>query len=149
MDGIYIVAIVFGIIAFGMKIMEYKKGTAPKQDNFKKQETEKKVTSTIDEFDTQPSLSRKCPSCGATIGVQDGFCKYCGSSQRIVTESNYTYSEHIERKIDEARIKEIEYKKEELKHSETWWQRLLTMILVPVCVFFLPFLLIMLMIKIF
>lgn len=54
----------------------------------------------------------KCPKCGATLEIEKNrsefFCSYCGS--KILLDERKT--EHIYRKIDEARIEEAHTKKE-------------------------------------
>ena len=55
----------------------------------------------------------KCPSCGAdldlTIESEYFFCPFCGS-KITMTDQKITI-EHIERKIDESRIAEVEYQR--------------------------------------
>lgn len=55
----------------------------------------------------------KCPSCGAdldlTIDSEYFFCPFCGS-KITMTDQKITI-EHIERKIDESRIAEVEYQR--------------------------------------
>lgn len=57
-------------------------------------------------------ISLKCPECNANLQIEEGrdkcFCQYCGAEISV----NDYYSSHIYRKVDEARIKEAEYKKE-------------------------------------
>ena len=64
--------------------------------------------------------SIKCPSCGADIEIKDGkniaFCPYCGS--KIIFDDGVDRTEHIERNVDEAKIKEIEYKTKKLEFIE-------------------------------
>lgn len=54
-----------------------------------------------------------CSSCGATIFKDDKYCRYCGADVRRFEQSIFT--EHVEKKIDIARIKEVDYKSEKLK----------------------------------
>lgn len=57
-------------------------------------------------------ISLKCPECNANLQIEEGrdkyFCQYCGAEISL----NDYYSSHIYRKVDEARIKEAEYKRE-------------------------------------
>ena len=57
-------------------------------------------------------ISLKCPECSSNLQIEEGrdkcFCQYCGAE---ITINDYS-SSHIYRKVDEARIKEAEYKKE-------------------------------------
>ena len=57
-------------------------------------------------------ISLKCPECSSNLQIEEGrdkcFCQYCGAEISL----NDYYSSHIYRKVDEARIKEAEYKKE-------------------------------------
>ena len=60
----------------------------------------------------------KCPNCGSIVKIESGkatqFCQYCGN--QIVIEDEMSHTTRI---IDEAKIKEIETKKEvELKKQE-------------------------------
>ena len=55
-----------------------------------------------------------CEKCGANTFIDEargsGFCSYCGNPLSI--PRNEYRAEFVYRKIDEARIKEYEYKKE-------------------------------------
>lgn len=149
----YVLIILCLLVGLARKYMEYKKEQDRDQADRARHsrewasKVENKPQTTIEHENPRPMLSKKCSSCGATLDVNDQFCKYCGSPQRTVSEGNYTYSEQVIRRIDEAKIKEIELKKEELKHAGKWWQTLLAKTLLPVIAFILPFLLIMLIIK--
>lgn len=57
-------------------------------------------------------ISLKCPECNANLQIEEGhdkcYCQYCGAE---ITINDYS-SSHTYRKVDEARIKEAEYRKE-------------------------------------
>lgn len=105
------------------------------QQQSKKENKENRENREFVRSEEMRPLSKKCMSCGAVIDIHDTFCKYCGSQQNIVSSNGYSYTEQVTRTIDEAKIKEVEYKKEELKHRDTWWQRMLFMILTPIGIF--------------
>ena len=64
--------------------------------------------------------SIKCPSCGADLEIKDGkniaFCPYCGS--KVTYDDGVERSEHTERTIDEAKIKEMELEAKRLEFEE-------------------------------
>ena len=61
----------------------------------------------------------KCPACGGNMDVTTDreiiFCQFCGA--KLVKDEDRVVIEHVERKIDEARIRAIEFEKEKY-HSE-------------------------------
>lgn len=69
-------------------------------------------------------ISFECPKCKANLKIEAdkkmAFCLYCG--HQIYLDDEVKRSEHIERKIDDARIKEAETKKvlklKELEYKE-------------------------------
>lgn len=64
--------------------------------------------------------SINCPSCGADLEIKDGkniaFCPYCGS--KVKYDDGVERSEHTERTIDEAKIKEMELEAKRLEFEE-------------------------------
>ena len=65
-------------------------------------------------------IALKCPECGAKLQIEDGhkecFCQYCGHKILLndgSVETTYTY-----RKVDEARIKELELEKIKYQENE-------------------------------
>ena len=53
----------------------------------------------------------KCPACGSDLNLETdrdyAFCQYCGA--KLLREENRIVIEHIDRKIDEAEIKRINF----------------------------------------
>lgn len=73
----------------------------------------------------------KCPSCGATLTIQDdnrefAFCEYCGAKLSI-DDLRITH-----RIVDEARIKEAEANKE-IKLKQLELENLSFQMLVDIC----------------
>lgn len=65
-------------------------------------------------------IALKCPECGSKLQIEDGhkecFCQYCGHKILLddgSVETTYTY-----RKVDEARIKELELEKIKYQENE-------------------------------
>jgi uncharacterized membrane protein YvbJ len=58
----------------------------------------------------------KCPACGADLNVETDrdylFCQFCGA--KLMRDDQRIVIEHIERKIDEAKIRQIEFEEKKL-----------------------------------
>ena len=92
-----------------------------------------------------------CPNCGAPVGKDAKFCSQCGSP--IVITDDTQRSEHIVRKIDEARIKEataaekIQLKKLEIQaekekqktQRDQQWYKVYPIIVLIGCATFIAF----------
>lgn len=61
--------------------------------------------------------SVKCPECGATFEIKDGkmlkYCQYCGTV--LEYDDGVLRTEHTERTVDEAKIRELELQYQEDK----------------------------------
>ena len=61
----------------------------------------------------------KCPSCGGDLNLEtDGdyfFCPHCGV--KVVRDDDRIVIEHVNRSIDEAKLKEIELEHEKFNHK--------------------------------
>ena len=59
----------------------------------------------------------KCPSCGGDLNIETDrdflFCQFCGA--KLMRDDQRIVIEHVERKIDEARIREIEFEEKKLE----------------------------------
>lgn len=58
----------------------------------------------------------KCPACGADLNIETDrdylFCQFCGA--KLMRDDQRIVIEHIERKIDEAKIRQIEFEEKKL-----------------------------------
>ena len=74
-------------------------------------------------------ISLTCPSCNARLKVENDrkftFCQYCGT--QIYLDDEVKRTEYIRRKIDETKIKELEYQeRSEIREREEKRKKLLT-----------------------
>jgi len=58
----------------------------------------------------------KCPACGGDLNIETDrdylFCQFCGA--KLMRDDQRIVIEHIERKIDEAKIRQIEFEEKKL-----------------------------------
>lgn len=65
-------------------------------------------------------IALKCPECGAKIQIEEGhkecFCQYCG--HKIFLDDGSVETTYIYRKVDEAKLKELELEKYKFQITE-------------------------------
>lgn len=58
----------------------------------------------------------KCPACGGDLNIETDrdflFCQFCGA--KLMRDDRKIVIEHVERKIDEAKIRQIEFEEKKL-----------------------------------
>ncbi len=83
----------------------------------------------------------ECPNCKSKLKIEEGrdmiFCEYCGT--QIFVDDGVVRSEHVERKIDEARLKEAEVKRDiaKLEYKKQIMNYVLVVFLILLMVFLL------------